>query len=61
MLKRVAENFNVLVSAVLSYSSAVHGMNIVLILKKYSKKLLILEWFPPKEFCKIPESVEKKS
>ena len=34
MLNRVAENFNVLGSAVLSYSGAVHGTNIVLITEK---------------------------
>ena len=34
MLNRVVDNFNVLVAAALSYSSAVHGMNIVLITEK---------------------------
>ena len=34
MLNRVVDNFNVLVAAVLSCSSAVHGMNIVLITEK---------------------------
>ena len=34
MLNRVVDNFNVWVAAVLSYSSAVHGMNIVLITEK---------------------------
>ena len=34
MLNRVVDNFNVLVTAVLSYSSAVHGTNIVLITEK---------------------------
>ena len=43
-------------AAVLSYSSAVHGTNILLITEK-----LILEWFPPKEFYKLPVNVEKKS
>ena len=57
MLSRVVDNFNVRVAAVLSYSSAVHGTNIVLI----TEKLLIIEWFPPKEFYKLPVSVEKKS
>ena len=61
MLNRVMDNFNVGVAAVLSYSSAVHGTNIVLITEKYSKTLLILEWFPPKEFYKLPVSVKKKS
>ena len=31
------------------------------LLKKYSKSLLILEWFTPKEFYTLPVSVEKKS
>ena len=31
------------------------------LLKKYSKTLLILEWFIPKEFYKLPASDEKKS
>ena len=30
-------------------------------MKKYSKTLLILDWFPPKEFYKLPVSVEQKS
>ena len=34
MLNRFVDNFNVRVAAVLSYSSAVHGMNIVLITEK---------------------------
>ena len=34
MLNRVEDNFHVQVVAVLSYSSAVHGMNIVLITEK---------------------------
>ena len=34
MLNRVVDNFNVRVAAVLSYSSAVHGTNIVLITEK---------------------------
>ena len=34
MLNRVVDNFNVRVAAVLSYSSTVHGMNIVLITEK---------------------------
>ena len=34
MLNRVVDNFNVWVAAVLSYSSAVHGTNIVLITEK---------------------------
>ena len=34
MLNRVVSNFNVRVAAVLSYNSAVHGTNIVLITKK---------------------------
>ena len=34
MLNRIVNNFNVRVAAVLSYSSAVHGTNIVLITKK---------------------------
>ena len=34
MLNRVVDNFNVRVAAVLSYSSAVHGANIVLITEK---------------------------
>ena len=34
MLNRVVDNFNVQVAAVLSYSSAVHGTNIVLITQK---------------------------
>ena len=34
MLNRVVDNFNIRVAAVLSYSSAVHGMNIVLITEK---------------------------
>ena len=33
MLNRVVDNFNVRVAAVLSYSSAVHGANILLITK----------------------------
>ena len=53
MLNRVVDNFNVRVAAVLSYSSALHGTN----MKKYSETLLILEWFPPKEFYKLPVSV----
>ena len=60
MLNRVVDNFNVRVDAVVSYSSAVHGTNIVLITEKYTKTL-ILEWFLPKEFYKLPVSVEKKS
>ena len=35
MLNRVVDNFNVRVAAVLSYSSAVHGTNIVLITEKH--------------------------
>ena len=42
-------------------SSVLHGTNIVLILEKYNKSLLILEWFTPKEFYNLPVSVEKKS
>ena len=53
MLNRVVDNFIVRVAAVLSYSSVVHGTNIVLIIEKYSKSLLILEWFTPKEFYKL--------
>ena len=34
MLKRVVDNFNVRVAAVLSYSSAVDGTNVVLITEK---------------------------
>ena len=34
MLNRVVENVNVRIAAVLSYSSAVHGTNIVLIAEK---------------------------
>ena len=34
MLNRVVDNFNVRVAAVLSYSSTVHGMNIILITEK---------------------------
>ena len=34
MLSRVVANFNVRVAAVLSYSSVVHGTNIVLITEK---------------------------
>ena len=34
MLNRVVDNFNVQVAAVLLYSSAVHGTNIVLITEK---------------------------
>ena len=34
MLDRVVDNFNVRISGVLSYSSAVHGINIVLITEK---------------------------
>ena len=34
MLSRVVDNFNVRVATVLSYSSAVHGINIVLITEK---------------------------
>ena len=34
MLNRVVDNFNVRVATVLSYSSAVHGRNIVLITEK---------------------------
>ena len=34
MLNRVVDNFNVLVAAVLSYSSVVYGTNIVLITEK---------------------------
>ena len=34
MLSRVVDNFNVRVATVLSYSSAVHGTNIVLITEK---------------------------
>ena len=34
MLNRVVDNFNVRVAAVLSYSSTVHGTNIVLIIEK---------------------------
>ena len=30
-------------------------------MKKYSKTLLILEWFPPKTFYKLPVSAEQKS
>ena len=60
MLNRVVNNFNVRLAAVLSYSSVVHGTNIILITEKYSKTL-ILEWVPPKEFYKLPVSVEKKS
>ena len=29
------------------------------LLKKYRKSLLILEWFTPEEFYKLPVSVEK--
>ena len=50
IINRVLDNFNVQVASVLSYSSAMHGTNIVLI----TEKLLILEWF-------LPVSVEKKS
>ena len=53
------DNFIVPVAAVLSYSSVVHGTNIVLITEKYSKSLLILEWFTSEEFYKLPVSVEK--
>ena len=60
MLHRVVDNFIVRVAAVLSYSNAVHGTNIVL-LKNYSKSLLIQEWFTQKEFYKLPVSAEKKS
>ena len=60
MLNRVVNDFNVRVAAVLSYSSVVHGTNIILITEKYSKTL-ILEWVPPKEFYKLPVFVEKKS
>ena len=60
MLYRVVDNFIVRVAAVLSYSNAVHGTNIVL-LKNYSKSLLIQEWFTQKEFYKLPVSGEKKS
>ena len=31
------------------------------LLKQYSKTLLILEWFPRKQFYKLPVTVEKKS
>ena len=34
MLNRVMDNFNVPVAAVLSYSRAVHGKNIILITEK---------------------------
>ena len=34
MLNKVVDNFNVRVAAVLSYSSVVHGTNIVLITEK---------------------------
>ena len=34
MLNRVMDNFNVEVAVVLSYSSSVHGTNIVLITEK---------------------------
>ena len=34
MLNRVVDNFNVRVAAVLSYSSTVHGTNILLITEK---------------------------
>ena len=61
MPNRVVDNFNVRVADVLSYSSAVHRTKIALITKKYSKTLLILGWFPPKEFYKLPVTVEKKS
>ena len=61
MPNRVVGNFNVRDAAVLSYRSAVHRTNIVLITEKYSKILLILEWFPPKEFYKLPVTAEKKS
>ena len=61
MLNRVVNNFIVQVAAVLSYSSMVYGTNIVLIIETYSKSLLILEWLTPKEFYKLPVSVEKKS
>ena len=59
MLNRFVDNFIVPVAAVLSYSSVVHGTNIVLITEKYSKSLLILEWFTSEEFYKLPVSVEK--
>ena len=43
-------------------AATVHGTKVVLITEKlYSKTLLILEWFPPKEFNKLPVTVEKKS
>ena len=41
ILNRVVDNFNVRFAVVLSYTSVVHGVNIVLLLKKYSKTLLI--------------------
>ena len=59
ILNRFVDNFIVPVAAVLSYSSVVHGTNIVLITEKYSKSLLILEWFTSEEFYKLPVSVEK--
>ena len=61
MLNWVVNNFIVRAAVVLSYSSVLHGTNIVLILEKYNKSLLILEWFTPKEFYNLPGSVEKKS
>ena len=60
MLNRVVDNFNVRVAAVLPYSSTVHGTNLVFITEKVSKTLLILEWFPPEKFYKLPVTVEKK-
>ena len=40
MLNRVVDNFNVQVAAVLSYNSAVHGMNIVLITEKVLQNII---------------------
>ena len=62
MLSRLVNNFNVRVAAVLPYSSVVHRTNIVLITEKsIVKHYWFYSGFPPKEFYKLPVTVEKKS
>ena len=48
MLNRVVDNFNVLVAAVLSYSSVVYGTNIVLITEKVQYKIIDSRVVSPK-------------
>ena len=57
MLNRVVDNFIVRVLLIQQQRNAWNKHSIH---KKYSKTL-ILEWFTPKKFYKLPVSVEKKS